>query len=161
MENTTGIHTSPPAWTHDVMNVTANVSMATTATSPHSETHRDTSWLVPVFIGVFFFLVGLAWFLFYCIKKCELATMAFCYRKFGLCPPEERSKMVYNALGEDNDADSDTLYLRDNLFTVTPKNGNLYPGIRVSQPNYSTLGPVPEIILDGRTLKPPPPKNVQ
>ncbi|XP_033744762.1 uncharacterized protein LOC117330514 isoform X2 [Pecten maximus] len=113
MESTTNVHTSHPVWTHDVTNTTTNGTMTTTVTPPVPEMHHDLMWLVPTLFGMFFFLIGMAWFLFYCIKKCEIATMAFCYRKFGLCPPDERSKMFYNSLGEDNETDSDTLYLKD------------------------------------------------
>ncbi|XP_060079153.1 uncharacterized protein LOC132558583 [Ylistrum balloti] len=152
--------TDVPIWTHGVTNSSSNETISSTV-SPLPQVHQDLMWLVPTLFGMFFFLIGMAWFLFYCIKKFELAALAFCYRKFGLCPPDERSKMLYNSLGEDNETDSDTLYMRDKLFTVTSKDGNMYPGVRISMPNYSTMSPVPDLILDSRVLKPPPSKTVQ
>lgn len=111
MADTSDTSTVTSVWTHDVTDTTNGTTVTHSTLTQH--VHGNLLWLIPVIFGMIFFLLGLAWCLFYAFKKCKIATVAFCYRKFGLCPPDKRSKMLYNTLEEGNhDVDSDTLYLR-------------------------------------------------
>lgn len=95
--------------------ISTDISTYSPVAPPHlSEKQKSLLWVLSTVLGVFCFLAGVAFILFYTIRRCEIITMRICYKYFGCCPPVAKSSQ-YRELGEQDqkDEESDTLYLRE------------------------------------------------
>jgi hypothetical protein len=117
--NTVSVVTNATEMTSTQSTTTTDAIVLSTLPLPNPGSEPGHLILVlPVVVGVLFFLAGGAWLLFHFIHGCELWTLVKFHRFCGCCFSKTiRRKDEYRYLNDDafNDEDDDTVFLKGKI----------------------------------------------
>ncbi|CAE1304617.1 unnamed protein product [Acanthosepion pharaonis] len=97
-----------------LVNVTGNGSSTTPGPFEDGLSNLDLIWIVPILILIILFLLGLAFLLFYCIKRTEICFLKYCRCCFRCCKCCTKSSyLLRDEHAKLTDDDTNVLYMRE------------------------------------------------
>lgn len=100
-----------------LVNMTGNGSNTSSTTpGPFDDglSNLDLIWIVPILILIILFLLGLAFLLFYCIKRTEICFLKYCRCCFRCCKCCTKSSyLLRDEHAKLTDDDTNVLYMRE------------------------------------------------